>query len=642
MAVLFIPSVEKGNGTGHLKRCIKQVIESAGDFYIYLPDDFTEKNRNNIAVQKIIKPLFEQNRVVSVLDRKFDIIVSDKRETSEKEFETYMNMSSLLVGIDEGGCMREYFPYLIDILPSLSDHSPNIFSTGLLGIKSRDESEGKNSSMLKSGIVSEKEGKASVGNTGEIKGDSFSRPDKIRKILVTFGGEDPAGLTDNVLDILTSEYFITDTEDYENVLKSPEGREKKSDTGISVKNHGRVSRSSGKKVGEIKAVRGPLFRKIITERGGVEIIDSPESLNSLIDDADLVITSFGLTAYEALYAGKYVVLVNPSEYHSRLSAKGGFPEAGLGSADRKKLIKYIDNPYSILSHTTAVREKSISLGSLIKGLEKSGIERCPFCGTENIPLKRFRDRNYHICRSCSLVYMEKFSPDRIDYSRDYFFDDYKKQYGKTYIEDFDNIKKMSDIRVETIGKYIEKGKILDIGCAYGPFLKAASEEGFIPYGMDVSEEAIEYVRNRLSIDAEVCDFSTFDNYSDYSFDAVTMWYVIEHFRNPEAIVDKVKKILKTGGVFAFSTPNFNGVSGKTDMAKTLLNSPDDHYTFWSIESASGILTDNGFEILEVRNTGHHPERFSSKIKKIIPLTLLKHMSFLLRLGDTFEIYARKK
>ncbi len=133
--------------------------------------------------------------------------------------------------------------------------------------------------------------------------------------------------------------------------------------------------------------------------------------------------------------------------------------------------------------------------------------------------------------------------------------------------------------------------------------------------MDVSEDAVEYVNNELGIKAFTADFSGKSNHEKLSYDIVTMWYVIEHFSNPEEILEKVKSILPSGGIFAFSTPNYDGVSGKTDSFKTLFRSPDDHYTFWSIKSARYILKKNGFKILKINNTGHHPERFKSKIKK---------------------------
>ncbi len=571
MKTLFIPSVEKGNGTGHLKRCIKYVTESSAESYIYLPEWFLEEISGRPETEEILKPLENGKYICTSLERKYDVIVTDKRNTGCEEYEYYREMAGILVGLDEGGNSRGLYTYLVDTFPSVSEHKANISSTGLLGIKDRRK--------------------------------QFSKSSRINRILISFGGEDPENLTGIFLDSVEHDSFYCDK--------------------------------------KIIIVEGPFFKNRFKSRNNIEVVKSPQSLEKNIDESDLVITSFGLTAYEALYSNRYVLLLNPSEYHSRLSSRAGIPETGVKSVDEKVLKKMISSPHLIDKRTKAVLDAPVSLDEIIAGLERTGIADCPFCGGKEIPFKRFRDRNYYRCGKSSLIYMEKFCREKTSYGKDYFFDDYKKQYGRTYLDDFDNIKKMSDSRVNIIKKYCSGGLLLDIGCAYGPFLKSAYDAGFECSGMDVSEDAVEYVKNTLGIDASVEDFSRIEVTEPQKYDVAVMWYVIEHFEDPAAVVGKVKKLLKKGGVFAFSTPNLTGISGRTDMDKTLFRSPYDHYTFWSIGSAAEILRNYGFEILEIRNTGHHPERFSKKIRKIIPETVLKQLSFLLKLGDTFEIYARK-
>ena len=601
MKILFIPSVEKGNGTGHLKRCIKYVLQSSEESYLYIPDDLYKKQSENRDFCRLTDILLEKKILKTVLDSSYDVIVTDKRKTSAEEYRLYKSKSNLLVGLDEGGENRKIFSYLIDTLPSLSDHSPNIFSTGLLGIK-YNCADPENLNNTEDGKLCHKK-ETNCKKKYENSSKKISNK-KIENILISFGGEDPENLSDIILKVFSED------NDYKHI--------------------------------KIRAVKGPLFENILENWRTAEIIDSPDSLETYISETDLVITSFGITAYEALYADKYVILLNPSVYHSDLSLKAGFPEIGIKSADKKLLKEMIFHPAVINEKTTAYPCKRMDLNRVISGIHKSGIEKCPFCGGINSPLKRFHDRNYYRCSRSSLIYMERFCSDNTDYGLNYFFDDYKKQYGKTYLEDFENIKKMSHKRLQIIKQYIKSGTLLDIGCAYGPFLKAADEAGYIAEGMDVSGDAVKYVNNELGIKAYTSDFSEEGKHENVSYDIVTMWYVIEHFKNPEKVLDKVKSILPEGGILAFSTPNYEGISGKTNADKTLLRSPDDHYTFWSIKSAEYILKKNGFKILKINNTGHHPERFKSKIKKIIPFTVLKYVSFLLKLGDTFEIYAMKK
>ena len=75
-----------------------------------------------------------------------------------------------------------------------------------------------------------------------------------------------------------------------------------------------------------------------------------------------------------------------------------------------------------------------------------------------------------------------------------------------------------------------------------------------------------------------------------NFGIITMWYVIEHFRDLKIILTKVNRMLEHGGIFAFSTPNGSGISSKRDLNAFLKNSPDDHYTLWEPETSAAVLS----------------------------------------------------
>ena len=64
-------------------------------------------------------------------------------------------------------------------------------------------------------------------------------------------------------------------------------------------------------------------------------------LNELYGQYDLVITSFGLTPYEAEKAGNRVILVNPTAYHEKLARKAGFLSAGVGRKGIRGLNKLL-------------------------------------------------------------------------------------------------------------------------------------------------------------------------------------------------------------------------------------------------------------------------------------------------------------
>jgi len=101
-------------------------------------------------------------------------------------------------------------------------------------------------------------------------------------------------------------------------------------------------------------------------------------------------------------------------------------------------------------------------------------------------------------------------------------------------------------------RFPEGGKVLDIGCGYGFFLKRMKAAGWQAYGMDVSETAVSYAEKH-----GICTMlGTLDNvtYDDNFFDVVTLFYVLEHLPDPINSIKEVKRILKPNGLLLLRLP----------------------------------------------------------------------------------------
>jgi 2-polyprenyl-3-methyl-5-hydroxy-6-metoxy-1,4-benzoquinol methylase len=268
---------------------------------------------------------------------------------------------------------------------------------------------------------------------------------------------------------------------------------------------------------------------------------------------------------------------------------------------------------------------------------------CPVCHRAVNPvLFREADRSFCVCKSCRLLYMQKnSSKNDPEYSEDYFGQEYRKQYGKTYLEDFESIKKQGQKRVNRlIGLGLAPGqKILDVGCAYGPFLSAASDAGLSPYGMDIASSAVLHVSDKLGFPAwcgNFLDFSREQLLVTDGFDALTFWYVLEHFPQLDIVLSKVKQLIKPGAFVAMAVPNAAGISAKKNRKRFLSQSPRDHYSLFTPKSLIHIMKTRGFNHRKTVVTGHHPERFPFYFKPLHAVYLF--VSKVFGLGDTFEIY----
>jgi 2-polyprenyl-3-methyl-5-hydroxy-6-metoxy-1,4-benzoquinol methylase/spore coat polysaccharide biosynthesis predicted glycosyltransferase SpsG len=595
--ILVVPAFGSGRGGGHLVRSLALVRElrSLGkDGRLYIP---SEKFSPLIRDLDPICIISQEEK----LRRSWDRIILDQFKTSREELARWSALGPV-IGIDEGGPGREGFDFLMDILPGLPNRSPaNLAIPALIPLP----------------------------QTRREEPFSPGPPPSPLKTLVSFGAEDPAGLTFPVCRALL------------------EGR---MNAEISLT---AVSGSLAK-----KEARGPVPENL-------ELLENVPDLKETLASYDLAITHFGLTAFEALHAGTPVLLLSPTAYHEKLARHAGFVSAGIGQKGVRRLKKYINNTglEVIAARSAGVAKQygldktpSRSLGGILAGFSPRFSAGCPVCGKgrrqDHPVLARFPDRTYRRCPNCGMVYMLRFTEPPIEYKEDYFFDAYRRQYGKTYLEDFPNLKQTGKIRLHRIRRLRDgqgQARLLDIGCAYGPFLAAAAEGGFSPLGIDPAEDAVRYVKERLKIPAITGFFpdpSRREFRGDGLFDVITLWYVIEHFENLAAVLGEINRLLKPKGLLAFSSPSLSGVSGRKSLNSFLKNSPGDHYTIWDPRGTGKILRSCGFTVEKIVITGHHPERFPliGKFlngKRGAAYGIADRISRFLGLGDTFEVYAVK-
>jgi 2-polyprenyl-3-methyl-5-hydroxy-6-metoxy-1,4-benzoquinol methylase len=351
------------------------------------------------------------------------------------------------------------------------------------------------------------------------------------------------------------------------------------------------------------------------------------------------------------------VLFNPSEYHRALSRRVEIPEIGVGKADMRLLARILSDPDQLakaLDGFELLRGDVNAKGLLehLRGLGHGTGSSCPVCRfDENAAVERFAERTYYSCRRCGITYLESFCADEKKYDSAYFNKEYKRQYGKTYVEDFASIKKTGLSRVEAIRRLLGAnagGTVVDVGCAYGPFLEALKDRGFAPVGVDISADAVGFVREKIGVPAVLSGFEELrrEMLPSGPIRAITLWYVIEHLRDLEGALKKACRFLSPEGVLAFSTPNGNGISARKSMRQFLENSPSDHFTVLSPRGLARFLRGYGFKLKIVKVTGHHPERFPAPFDRLgahpFARKVFSAASAVFGLGDTFEAYAMKR
>ncbi|MBI5886293.1 MAG: class I SAM-dependent methyltransferase [Deltaproteobacteria bacterium] len=139
------------------------------------------------------------------------------------------------------------------------------------------------------------------------------------------------------------------------------------------------------------------------------------------------------------------------------------------------------------------------------------------------------------------------------------------------------------------------GRLIDIGCGYGFFLAEMKRRGgWNLDGMDVSTTATDYAASQgFRITQGTLETV---GYPDASFDAVTMFYVLEHVTDPAGVLAEVRRILKPGGMLLLRVPHTTPIVQflKVFGIRNNLYDPPFHLSDFSAATIKRLLEQGGF------------------------------------------------
>jgi 2-polyprenyl-3-methyl-5-hydroxy-6-metoxy-1,4-benzoquinol methylase len=220
---------------------------------------------------------------------------------------------------------------------------------------------------------------------------------------------------------------------------------------------------------------------------------------------------------------------------------------------------------------------------------------CPFCFNKSV-ITNFK--NVLKCKKCKIMFQKRDTINNIKsdiYGIDYF---QGKVYNNYFNEESERIRRFEK-KIELIRDYFpKKGKVLDVGCAAGFFLKVMKKIGYDAYGLDISSAACEYAMN-------YCDFKIFNGdiykakFMDHFFDIVTLWDVLEHLRDPELVLGELYRIMKNQGAIVIETLNIDSWNAKILKSRWPLYFPDYHLFYYNTKFIIKLLNKIGFKIIKI-------------------------------------------
>ncbi len=222
---------------------------------------------------------------------------------------------------------------------------------------------------------------------------------------------------------------------------------------------------------------------------------------------------------------------------------------------------------------------------------------CPLCSSEKFsPYEKYHTVNgLRKCANCGFVFMEKVPSEN---ELNVYYASYSYN-SEAYL---------SPITVRSYNKLLDEfekfrihNSLLDVGCGRGWFLEEAQKRGWKVYGTEYSETAVELCKSK-GIDMRQGDLKAGD-FADMKFDVVTSFEVIEHLSFPGKHLEEIKKLMRRGGLFYCTTPNFNSIPRfirKTDFG--IICYPE-HLSYFTKSTLCRLAEMHGLKKVRFKSTG---------------------------------------
>lgn len=236
---------------------------------------------------------------------------------------------------------------------------------------------------------------------------------------------------------------------------------------------------------------------------------------------------------------------------------------------------------------------------------------CPCCGQKNI-VPVFSAEDYTVsheqfeiweCKNCTLRFTQNV-PGANEIGPYYQSENYisHSDTRKGFINNL-----YHKVRIRTLAqkrKMVEKitsksgGSILDVGCGTGAFLHTMQQAHWKITGLEpdatARKKALELYK--INLDSPEKLFSL----PAESFDAITMWHVLEHVHELHEYIKKLRELLKPGGKLFIAVPNYTCYDEKVYKEFWAAYDVPRHLYHFSPASMNALLSMHGMKVISIK------------------------------------------
>ncbi len=236
---------------------------------------------------------------------------------------------------------------------------------------------------------------------------------------------------------------------------------------------------------------------------------------------------------------------------------------------------------------------------------------CPVCKSENIS-DLFTAEDYTVshekftvtaCKTCTHLFTQN-APEQNEIGKYYASENYishsdtqtgvvNKLYHVVRKKTLNGKKNL--IQTETAK---QTGKILDIGCGTGAFLNTMKAAGWEITGLEPDETARKKAKELYNItplsSPEIFNLPT------NSYDAITMWHVLEHVHQLHEYVEQLKNLITDKGQIFIAVPNYTSHDAQHYGSAWAAHDVPRHLYHFSPASIKNLVEQHGLTIKKIK------------------------------------------
>lgn len=246
-----------------------------------------------------------------------------------------------------------------------------------------------------------------------------------------------------------------------------------------------------------------------------------------------------------------------------------------------------------------------------RGKEHEHINTCYLCGEQQeLTFKRIYGLLYQ-CHKCKFVWLAT-QPKQEALNEFYAQSEAMNTWANIKSGGTDDVRQ--NAKYDMFWKFIadeDLDCVLDVGCGTGYFLDHLPR-GVGGVGIEINSDSLKHCSTEIA--------ESLDNIHQY-FDMITMFGILEHFKDPRKELEKYAKYHQPGGYLGVIVPNIDSLAFQILGEQNCTICPQ-HLWYYNIDTLSRLLGSVGYELVTYKTAETEYQPICRKLLGVHPYNKL--------------------